>query len=87
MRIGSRTELIQKLPKDDSVTGLITNTIDFGVFLDLDGVEGLIHVSELSWGSVHYLSDPLSVGQEPQAKVLNVDKKTSHYIEHYAPTS
>jgi small subunit ribosomal protein S1 len=53
----------------------VTNLCSFGAFVDLGGVEGLIHISELSWGRVAHPSDTLHVGQEIEVFVLNVDRK------------
>jgi small subunit ribosomal protein S1 len=53
----------------------VTNITDFGVFIDLGGVEGLIHVSELSWGRVRHPADMVEVGDKLYAIVLQVDKE------------
>jgi small subunit ribosomal protein S1 len=55
----------------------VTNVTDFGVFVDLGGVEGLIHVSELSWGRVQHPSDVCQIGQELSTMVLQVCEETS----------
>jgi small subunit ribosomal protein S1 len=52
----------------------VTNLCSFGAFVDLGGVEGLVHISELSWGRVDHPSDVLQVGQEADVYVLNVDR-------------
>ena len=59
------------------MTGTVTNVTDFGVFVDLGGVEGLIHVSELSWGRVQHPSEVVKVGQCVQVMVLQVSEETS----------
>jgi small subunit ribosomal protein S1 len=51
----------------------VTNITEFGVFVDLGGVEGLVHVSEISWGRVHHPSDVLTLGQKVSVFVINVD--------------
>ncbi len=73
---GRRNELLDTLKHGDCVRGTVTNVTDFGVFVDLGGVEGLIHVSELSWGRVRHPSDAASVGQDVEAYVIQVDKGT-----------
>jgi small subunit ribosomal protein S1 len=74
---GRRNELLDTLKHGDCVRGTVTNVTDFGVFVDLGGVEGLIHVSELSWGRVRHPSDAASVGQYVEAYVIQVDKDRS----------
>ena len=71
---GRRNELLDVLKHGDLVTGAVTNVTDFGVFVDLGGVEGLIHVSELSWGRVRHPSDAATVGEDVEAFVIQVDK-------------
>lgn len=53
--------------------GQVTNVCEFGVFVDLGGVEGLVHISEISWGRVHHPADLLHPGQEVEVRVLSVD--------------
>ena len=59
------------------ICGIVTNITEFGVFVDLGGVEGLIHVSELSWGRVRHPSDVAKVGETVQAYVIQVDQDRS----------
>jgi small subunit ribosomal protein S1 len=56
-------------------TGRVTNVTDFGVFVDLGGVEGLAHISELSWTRVDHPKNFYQIGQELEALVLQVDKE------------
>lgn len=74
---GKRNVLLDRLKAGDSVHGFVTNVTDFGVFVDLGGVEGLIHVSELSWGRVRHPSDVAKVGEEVNAYVIQVNKDRS----------
>jgi small subunit ribosomal protein S1 len=71
---GRRNQLLDLLKNGDIVSGLVTNVTDFGVFVDLGGVEGLIHVSELSWGRVRHPMDAAKVGNNVSAFVIQVDK-------------
>jgi small subunit ribosomal protein S1 len=57
------------------VSGLVTNICDFGAFVDLGGVEGLVHISELSWGRVEHPGEVLRKGQHINAYVMSVDKE------------
>lgn len=71
---GRRNQLLDELKPGQKVRGEVTNVTDFGVFVDLGGVEGLIHVSELSWGRVRHPSDVVCVGQSVSAHVIHIDK-------------
>jgi small subunit ribosomal protein S1 len=72
---GQRNRLFGSIQPGDRTTGKVTNLTKFGAFIELGGVEGLIHVSELSWGRVRHPSDILGVGDEVEALVLTVDKE------------
>lgn len=72
---GERAQLLSHLAPGDCVTGHVTNLCNFGAFIDLGGLEGLIHISELSWGRVSHPADMLKRGQEVKAYVLNVDRE------------
>ncbi len=67
---GKRIELLRSLRVGDRVKGRVTNITDFGVFVDLGGVEGLIHISELSWGRVAHPGQILQLGQSVEVQVL-----------------
>jgi small subunit ribosomal protein S1 len=56
------------------VEGTISNIVDFGAFVDLNGMDGLIHISELSWSHVNHPSEVLEIGQEVKVKVLDIDR-------------
>lgn len=74
---GRRKMLFKSLQPGTVTCGTVTNVTDFGVFIDLGGVEGLIHVSELSWGRVQHPTEILSVGQSVQVLVLQVSEENS----------
>jgi len=57
------------------VEGTISNIVDFGAFVDLDGIDGLIHISELSWSHVNHPSEILSIGDTVSVKVLDIDRQ------------
>jgi small subunit ribosomal protein S1 len=69
---GKRSELFHTLQTGSHVTGTVTNITDFGVFVDLGGVEGLIHISELSWGRVSHPNQIVSLGQQIEVQVLDL---------------
>lgn len=72
---GRRRQLFNTLKPGEIVHGTVTNVTDFGVFVDLGGLEGLIHVSELSWGRVEHPSVILKVAQPVDALVLMVSEE------------
>lgn len=72
---GRRRELFHTLKPNEIVHGTVTNVTDFGVFVDLGGLEGLIHVSELSWGRVQHPSEILKIGDPVRALVLMVSEE------------
>jgi small subunit ribosomal protein S1 len=74
---GKRKELFAKLTEGAVACGVVTNITDFGAFVDLGGVEGLIHVSELSWGRVENPAKMLSVGEKVKVIVLQVNESNS----------
>jgi small subunit ribosomal protein S1 len=69
---GKRTELFETLSKGMRVSGVVTNITDFGVFIDLGGVEGLVHISELSWGRVSHPNQLVQVGQQIDVQVMDI---------------
>lgn len=69
---GKRAELFHALQPGQHVKGVITNITDFGVFVDLGGVEGLIHISELSWGRVSHPTQIVKMGQTIDVQVLEL---------------
>ncbi len=70
---GARAAVLNSIQPGDVCSGEVTNLCDFGVFVDLGGVEGLIHISELSWGRVRHPSDVLKRGDEVRVYVMSVD--------------
>ncbi|MEW6285993.1 MAG: S1 RNA-binding domain-containing protein [Chloroflexota bacterium] len=69
---GKRVELFHTLSPGMRIVGKVTNITDFGVFVDLGGVEGLIHISELSWGRVTHPSHLVKLGEEIEVEVLDL---------------
>jgi small subunit ribosomal protein S1 len=70
---GARQQVLRNLRPGDIVTGQITNICDFGAFVDLGGLEGLVHVSEMSWNRVTHPRDLLHCNQAVKAVVVSVD--------------
>ena len=71
-----REEMRSSLEEGAVVNGSITNITDYGVFIDLGGLDGLCHITDLSWGRVSHPSKLFRVGQEIEVKVLKYDKET-----------
>src|SRR5664280_995655 len=69
-----RQQIIDDLNVGDIVEGTISNIVDFGAFVDLDGIDGLIHISELSWTHINHPSEVLNVNQKVKVKVLDIDR-------------
>jgi small subunit ribosomal protein S1 len=68
-----RQEFLTSLAKGEVRTGTVSSIVNFGAFVDLGGVDGLVHVSELSWKHVDHPGEVVEVGQEVQVEVLDVD--------------
>jgi small subunit ribosomal protein S1 len=69
-----RERILDRLQPGMVVDGTISNIVDFGAFVDLDGIDGLIHISELSWSHVNHPSELLSIGDTVNVKVLDIDR-------------
>jgi len=69
-----RQKILDELQPGQVVEGVISNIVDFGAFVDLEGIDGLIHISELSWSHVNHPSEVLSIGEKVQVKVLDIDR-------------
>jgi len=70
-----RERILDRLQPGQVVEGVISNIVDFGAFVDLDGIDGLIHISELSWSHVNHPSEILSIGDTVSVKVLDIDRQ------------
>jgi small subunit ribosomal protein S1 len=70
-----RERILDRLQPGQVVEGTISNIVDFGAFVDLDGIDGLIHISELSWSHVNHPSEILSIGATVSVKVLDIDRQ------------
>jgi len=69
-----REQILGRLESGQVVEGKISNIVDFGAFVDLDGIDGLIHISELSWSHVNHPSEVVSIGDSVRIKVLDIDR-------------
>jgi small subunit ribosomal protein S1 len=69
-----REQILGRLEPGQVVEGKISNIVDFGAFVDLDGIDGLIHISELSWSHVNHPTEVVSIGDTVRIKVLDIDR-------------
>ena len=69
-----RQAILERLQPGLVIEGQISNIVEFGAFVDLDGIDGLIHISELSWSHVNHPSEILNIGDTVQVKVLDIDR-------------
>jgi small subunit ribosomal protein S1 len=75
VRKEQKERLLTEIKEGDTLTGTITSVADFGVFVDLGGVDGMIHMSEMSWVKIGRPSDLVKVGDEVQVKVLGIERE------------
>lgn len=73
-RISKKAELLENINEGDILEGVVKNITDFGVFLDLDGIDGLLHITDMTWKRIKHPSEMVSLGQKLEVKVLSVDK-------------
>ena len=71
----ARKTLLTIVKEGDIVKGTVTNIAEFGAFIDLGGIDGLLHITDMSWGRVNHPSDIVKIGQEVEVKVLNIDRE------------
>jgi len=72
-RAGKREKLMKELQKDQVRKGVVKNITDFGAFIDLGGVDGLLHITDMSWGRISHPSEMVQIGMEMDVKVLDID--------------
>ncbi|MEJ7809182.1 MAG: 30S ribosomal protein S1 [Gemmatimonadaceae bacterium] len=72
-RAGKREKLMKELIKDQVRKGVVKNITDFGAFIDLGGVDGLLHITDMSWGRISHPTELVQIGQELEVKILDID--------------
>jgi small subunit ribosomal protein S1 len=72
-RAGKREKLMKELAKDQVRKGVVKNITDFGAFIDLGGVDGLLHITDMSWGRISHPSEMVQIGAELEVKILDID--------------
>ncbi len=73
-RVSRKAELLEHIQEGASLVGVVKNITDFGVFLDLDGIDGLLHITDMTWKRIKHPSEVVRLGQEIAVVVLHVDK-------------
>ena len=81
-----KKKIWESLEVGSTVKGIVRRLADFGAFVDIGGVDGLVHVTDLSWGRVKHPSDVVSVGQEIDVKILNIDPERERISLSYKQT-
>ncbi len=71
----AKKRLLDTLKEGDLVTGTVKNIADFGAFVDLGGIDGLLHITDMSWGRVNHPSELVRIDQKVEVKVLNIDRE------------
>tara|TARA_R110002096_G_scaffold23303_10_gene74262 strand:+ start:502 stop:2232 length:1731 start_codon:yes stop_codon:yes gene_type:complete len=74
-RAEQRAEFLESVTIGDKVEGLVKNITDFGAFVDLQGMDGLLHITDMSWGRINHPSEMLAIGQPVEVVILDVDKE------------
>ncbi|QDY68666.1 30S ribosomal protein S1 [Qingshengfaniella alkalisoli] len=75
-RAEQRAEVIAKLSEGDAVDGVVKNITEYGAFVDLGGVDGLLHVTDMAWRRVNHPSEILSIGETVKVQVIKINKET-----------
>jgi len=70
-----RQQFLQTVKVGDKVTGQVKNLTDFGAFVDLEGMDGLLHITDMSWGRINHPSEMLRISQEIEVQILDVDRE------------
>lgn len=74
-RISKKAELLETIQENDVREGIVKNITDFGVFLDLDGIDGLLHITDMTWKRIRHPSEMVQIGDKLQVVILSVDKE------------
>ena len=74
-RMSKKAEILETLKEGDVCRGVVKNITDFGVFLDLDGVDGLLHITDMTWKRIKHPSEMVELGQELDVMILSVDRE------------
>ncbi|AKK20199.1 30S ribosomal protein S1 [Candidatus Liberibacter africanus] len=75
-RAEQRSEIVQKLEEGQIIEGIVKNITDYGAFVDLCGVDGLLHVTDIAWHRIQHPSKVLSIGQQVKVKIIRINQET-----------
>jgi len=73
--VENKSELLEKIKEGETVDGIVKNLTDYGAFIDLGGIDGLLHITDIAWRKVKHPSQFLTIADNVKVKVLNIDKK------------
>lgn len=74
-RLSKKAEILETIQEGDVREGIVKNITDFGVFLDLDGIDGLLHITDMTWKRIKHPSEMVHLGQKVEVIILNVDRE------------
>jgi small subunit ribosomal protein S1 len=74
-RVSKKVELLEQIKEGDLRSGVVKNITDFGVFLDLNGIDGLLHITDMTWKRIKHPSELVDLGQEVQVVILSIDRE------------
>ena len=74
-RVSRKTELLENIKEGTTRKGIVKNITDFGVFLDLDGIDGLLHITDMTWKRIKHPSEMVHLGQELDVVILHIDRE------------
>jgi len=74
-RLAKKKELLETIQEGDIRKGVVKNITDFGVFLDLDGIDGLLHITDMTWKRIRHPSEIVELGQELEVVIINIDRE------------
>jgi small subunit ribosomal protein S1 len=75
-RAEQRSELVQNLAEGQVIDGVVKNITDYGAFVDLGGIDGLLHVTDMSWKRVNHPSDVIAIGQTVKVQIIRINPET-----------
>lgn len=74
-RVSKKAEVLERIQEGDIREGTVKNITDFGVFLDLDGIDGLLHITDMTWKRIKHPSEMVQLGDKLKVKILSIDKE------------
>ncbi len=86
-RAEQRQELVQNLEEGQVIDGVVKNITDYGAFVDLGGIDGLLHVTDIAWRRVNHPSEVLNIGQQVKVKIVKINHETHRISRAASPTS